>query len=103
MLVLCASYFEYYYINSFEMFLPFFFFSAALDNCYQTTQMAERVKVQRSLTSRGRGNEGPQQRRHQNELLSDTTQKRGKEGACGAAVTRSSDQSIAVPLHIDHN
>ena len=41
-------------------------------------------------------------RPHQNELLSDAYQKRGRKGACGAIIMRNSDPSIAVPLYIDH-
>ena len=41
-------------------------------------------------------------RPHQNELLSDTHQKRGRKGACVAIIMRNSDPSIAVPLYIDH-
>jgi len=39
---------------------------------------------------------------HQNELLTDTHQKRGRKGACGAIIIRNTDPSIAVMLYIDH-
>lgn len=40
-------------------------------------------------------------RQHQNELLSDTPQKRGESGACGATITKKSDLSIPVLLYIN--
>ncbi|MEQ2173641.1 hypothetical protein GOODEAATRI_034186 [Goodea atripinnis] len=59
--------------------------------------MAERVKVECSLTSRVAGCEGPQKYLkgpHQNELLSDAPQNRGKRVACRTTVPRNLDQSI---------
>ena len=67
--------------------------------------MAERGGVEPLQPGEGTGYEVSQfyvKRPHQNELLSDAHQKRGRKGACGAIIMRNSDPSIAVPLYIDY-
>ena len=67
--------------------------------------MAERGGVEPLQPGEGAGYEVSQlylKRPHQNELISEAPQKRGKKGARGAIIMRNSDPSIVVPLYIDY-